>query len=325
MQHLEFLSIVIPVYNSQETIGPLVDICFKELGSSFRKMEVILVNDGSYDLSHERCLEAVNRHPGKVRYLTLSRNFGEHSAVMCGLNHVSGDCAAIIDDDFQNPPQEIVRMVECLSSGHDVVYSYYEEKKHSILRNRGSRFNDFIACMLLKKLRDLYLSSFKVMNRFLIDTIVQYKGPYPYIDGLVLRSTNSIGTCKCRHEERREGQSNYTFRKLIRLWLNMFTSFSVVPLRASAIVGLCLSILAGLLTVLFVVARFRGGFFFAQEIPPGWASTIIMVTFFSGIQLCLLGLVGEYLGRMFMTLNRKPQFIVREDFGKNEDELSHGG
>jgi undecaprenyl-phosphate 4-deoxy-4-formamido-L-arabinose transferase len=206
-------------------------------------------------------------------------------------------------------------MVEKLREGYDVVYSYYEAKKHHWFRNLGSWFNDRIATWLLKKPKGLYLSSFKVMNGFLARTIIEYDGPYPYIDGLILRSTNSIAKVACRHEDRRAGRSNYTLQRLVLLWLNMFTSFSVVPLRVGAFLGMFMSVIGLLLAVFFALSWTYGGILFQQTIPPGWGSTIVVITVFSGVQLCVLGMIGEYLGRMFLTGNRQPQFVARETYG----------
>ncbi len=308
------LSVVIPVYNSEDTIAALVDKLFEELEGKFDQLEVILVNDDSQDDSHSQCLKTFEKYSGKVKYFQLSKNFGEHSAVMCGLSHVSTECVAIIDDDFQNPPEEIIKLVDELRQGFDVVFSSYDKKHHHFCRNLGSKFNDIVASYLLKKPKNLYLSSFKVMNKFLVDTIIKYQGPYAYIDGLILRTTNNIGTCLCRHEKRSVGKSNYTLRKLVQLWLNMFTGYSLVPLRISTLMGLFVSGFGVLLTIFFIMVKFSGGLIFAQKIPPGWASTITVITFFSGVQLCVLGVLGEYLGRLFLTVNKQPQFIVRKSY-----------
>lgn len=303
-----------PVYRSEATIGRLVDTVVETLGP--RLWEIILVNDGSPDNSHRVILDAMQRHPGVIRYVRLYRNFGEHNAVMCGLNYVTGDCVAIIDDDFQNPPAEILALVETLFEGdYDVVYSYYEKKQHSLFRNLGSRVNDLAATLLLDKPRDLYLSSFKVLRAELARLIVQYRGPFPYIDGLILRTTTHVGRQLVRHETRAEGRSSYTLRKLIHLWLNMFTGFSVVPLRIAAFLGLSISFLAMLMVIYFVVIRFTGPLFLNENLPPGWTSTITAITFFAGLQLSVLGIVGEYLGRLFLTTNGQPQFIVRDTAG----------
>lgn len=220
------LSVVVPVYNGARTVGPLVERLHEHLASRY-ELEVVLVNDGSPDDdSADVCRGLALRLPW-VRFVDLARNFGEHNAVMAGLNHCSGDAAVIMDDDFQNPPAEVVKLVERLDEGYDVVFSRYEEKKHHPLRNLGSRFNDAVANLVLDKHSDLYLSSFKALNRFLIDEIIRYPGPYPYVDGLILRTTRHYATQTVEHVERQHGRSGYTARKLVRLWLAMFTNFSV--------------------------------------------------------------------------------------------------
>jgi len=310
------LSVLIPVYNGAATIGSLVDSVVATLGSRFEELEIVAVNDGSPDDSHAVLLEAVRRHPRILKYVRLARNFGEHNAVMCGLHYVTGDCVAIIDDDFQNPPAEIPRLVEKLQEGYDVVYSYYGKKRHSWIRNLGSRFNDLVATWLLGKPKGLYLSSFKVLNAFMVRTLIQHEGPFPYLDGIILRSTRLIGQQLCEHQSRSVGESNYTLRRLIALWLNMFTGFSLTPLRVASVLGFVMS-LAGIgLGVLFTVSRLTGGVFMKRAVPPGWASLIVCVTVFAGLQLCVLGVMGEYLGRMFQTTNRAPQFIVRDVHGE---------
>jgi glycosyltransferase involved in cell wall biosynthesis len=306
------ISVLIPVFNSQGTIGKLVDEVVATLHGRYPELEIVLVNDGSIDDSHRVLCETVDRHPETVRYIKLARNFGEHNAVMCGLHYVSGDCVAIIDDDFQNPPDQIIRLMDKLQEGYDVVYSYYAKKRHSWFRNVGSSFNDWVATRLLNKPRGLYLSSFKVLNRFLIDAVIKYQGPYPYLDGLILRSTSSIGQQLCEHSKRAEGESNYTLARLLRLWLNMFTGFSIVPLRLASILGLIMSTVGFALALLFIYSWMVGGIFRKGAFPPGWASLIVCITIFAGLQLSVLGTIGEYLGRVFQTLNRAPQFVVRE-------------
>jgi len=305
-------SILIPVYNGQRTIGRLVDALVQTLGPHFERLEIVLVDDGSRDRSRDAALQAVARHPEIVRYIGLSRNFGEHNAVMCGLNHITGDCVVIMDDDFQNPPSEAKALIDKLEDGHDVVYSRYEKKKHSAFRNFGSRFNDWVAGRVLNKPVDLYLSSFKAMNAFLVKQVTQYAGPYPYLDGLVLQFTSKIGTQVVHHVEREEGQSNYNLVRLLRLWANMLTTCSVIPLRVASVIGLGMSLVGACLAVFFVVSYLTGGILSSRPFPPGWASLIVCVTVFAGMQLCVLGMIGEYLGRLYLMQNRLPQYAVRE-------------
>ena len=300
------ISVVIPVYNGARTIGPLVARLLDVLPA--RDLQVVLVDDGSLDASDEVCRSLAACHAGVVTYVKLGRNFGEHNAVMAGLWHVRGDYTVIMDDDFQNPPEEVVRLVDhARRRGYDVVYTFSAVKHHHWLRNLGSRLNDRVANFMLDKPPHLYLSSFKCLSRFLVDQILRYRGPYPYLDGLALRCTRNIGTIEVRHAPRREGRSNYTRRKLLRLWLNMFVNFSVMPLRVSTVVGLACSVLGlGLGFEALVERLVRPG------LPIGWASVIVPVVLFSGVQLVMLGLLGEYLGRLFLTENQTPQFVVRE-------------
>lgn len=315
------VSIVVPVYKSEATIEKLVDVTVETLSSLYPELEIILSNDGSPDNTHECALRAYKKYPHIVKYIHLARNFSEHNAVMCGLNYVTGDCVAIIDDDFQNPPSEVIKLVEKLKEGYDVVYSYYDEKKHHWFRNFGSKFNDWFATKLLKKPAGLYLSSFKVMHISLVKNVIKYSGPFPYIDGILLRATNRIGTQLVDHQDRQEGQSNYNLVKLISLWLNMFTGFSIVPLRVASFFGIVMSVLTPILILFYVISYKVGGIFVKQIIPPGWASLIIIINFFGGIQLLVLGIVGEYIGRLFLTANQSPQFLVREEFidGKSNE------
>ncbi len=308
------VSVLIPVYNSEQTIGHLVNEVVKTIRPQFEELEIVLVDDGSLDRSHEVICEAVTRHSGIVKYVRLARNFGEHSAVMCGLHHTTGDCVAIIDDDFQNPPDQILRLVNKLQEGYDVVYSIYAQKHHNWPRNVGSEFNDWIATRMLSKPPGLYLSSFKVLNRFLVDCVIRYEGPFPYLDGLILRSTASIGQQVCEHAERVMGRSNYTLRRLVRLWLNMFTGFSITPLRIASLLGFLMSGTGFFLAAFFLVSWSVGGIF-QPHFPPGWASLIVCLTIFAGLQLSVLGMIGEYLGRVFQTMNRSPQFVVRQTVG----------
>lgn len=270
------------------------------------ELEIVLVNDGSPgDDSDEVCARLAAGDPG-VRFVDLSRNFGEHNAVMAGLRHASGDVAAIIDDDFQNPPSEVLRLLDKLEQGYDVVYARYGQKRHGRLRNLGSRFNNLVATVMIPKPLGLYLSSFKVISRFVIDEITRYDGPYPYIDGLILQVTRRYATVDVRHAPRQEGRSGYTVRKLVSLWLNMFTNFSILPLRIATLLGFLFAALGLVLGTIFLVQRLRD-----PTIPAGWASIIVSLFIVSGVQLFAIGMVGEYVGRLFLNVSRKPQYVIR--------------
>jgi undecaprenyl-phosphate 4-deoxy-4-formamido-L-arabinose transferase len=313
------ISIVIPVYRGANSIGPLVNRLIDILGKGPHRLQIVLVNDGSPDNSHEVCRSLHATFPDIVTYVKLAKNFGEHRAVMAGLHHARGDYVVIMDDDFQNPPDEVSRLIDhARANDFDIVYTYYRRKHHHWFRNLGSKLNDLVANFMLEKPKGLYLSSFKCLSQFTVREILKYKGPYPYIDGLALRCTRNIGTIEVRHEPRREGRSNYTFRKLVSLWLSMFVNFSVMPLRVSTIMGLIVSAL-GFLFAIYVV----GEKILRPDTPIGWTSGIVAIMLFSGVQLVILGLIGEYLGRLFLSNNETPQFVVREVF-ENREQPSAG-
>lgn len=308
------VTIVIPVFNGAQTISKLADELIRNLYPD--NLELVLVNDGSQDRSHEECREIADRYGGIVKYVRLAKNFGEHNAVMAGLNYAKGDYVVVMDDDFQNPPSEVVRLVdEAIEGNYDVVYSYYEKKKHNLVRNMGSKFNDLIANIMLKKPKDLYLSSFKCLNRFAAQEIIKYKGPFPYIDGLVLRATRNISKVLVRHEKREKGRSNYNLKKMVALWMNMFVNFSVVPLRVSTWLGFIFSFIGIILSLVTVYEKFV-----RPDVPLGWPSLIIVIVMFSGTQLLILGILGEYLGRLFLMDNMTPQYVVREMLGHEKND-----
>lgn len=231
------ISIAIPVYNSEQTIGRVTEELIKTLGNQY-ELEIVLVNDSSGDRSEEVCFQLCRKYPSILKFYSLAKNVGEHNAVMAALNQVTGEYTVIMDDDFQNPVSEVQKLLSYIQENdYDVVYTFYEKKQHSFFRNLGSRFNDRMANIMLQKPRDLYLSSFKVLNLFLVKEIIKYDLPFPYIDGLILRTTSKIGKLKVMHAKRKEGKSGYTLRKLVSLWMNMFTNFSILPLRISVIVG----------------------------------------------------------------------------------------
>jgi polyisoprenyl-phosphate glycosyltransferase len=305
------VSIVIPVYNAARVIERLVTSINSQLSSL--DFEIVLVNDGSSDDSDKVCSDIASQDP-KVKFINLSRNYGEHNAVMAGLNYCTGDYAVFLDDDFQNPPGEIVKLVNKITEGYDVVFSYYEKKEHHFFRNLGSKINNYLASFLLHKPKDLYLSSFKVINRFMIDEIIKYQGSYPYIDGIILRSTDKYSAIPVSHNPREEGKSGYTFRKLMSLWLNMFTSFSILPLRIATVLGFIFSMIGLILSIVFVIEKINN-----PVLPIGWATVTVSIFILGSVQLFAIGMIGEYLGRLFLNSSGKPQYIIRTKINCNED------
>jgi undecaprenyl-phosphate 4-deoxy-4-formamido-L-arabinose transferase len=299
------LSIVIPVYNGARSIGELVR-AIEDLRVEGGH-EIVLVDDGSPDGSFGICATLVENARVPITLVSLARNYGEHNAVLAGLRHANGAHVITMDDDLQNPPKEIKRLLafaQC--SGKQVIYTYYEEKHHPAWRNLGSRFTDRVADFVLEKPKGLYLSSFRCMNAFVVREISRYEGPFPYIDGLILQVTHDIGGLRVQHLPRAIGRSNYTLRRLMRLWVSMFVNFSVMPLRISTVAGFVFSGLGAIGGAMAI------GEALLYSPPAGWASLMAAVLLLSGVQLVILGLVGEYLGRLYLTVNGKPQSVVRE-------------
>ena len=301
------VTICIPVYNGALTIAALVQEVVKELTPHY-KIEIVLVNDYSRDNSDAVCKELA-RSNSFVKYISLRKNFGEHNAVMCALNYATLDYAVIIDDDFQNPPREIRALVEEARKGYDVVYSAFREKQHGKFRNLGSRFNDRLATWLLEKPADLYLSSFKAIHGDVVKRIILYKGPSPYIDGLILRETRNISSVVVQHDARKEGESNYTLGKLVALWLNMFINFSLMPLRLFSLFGVFVILFSFLAAVIFIIQKL-----FDPTSQMGWTSVMVSILFFSGVQIVFLGMIGEYIGKTYLHASGTPQWAVKEEF-----------
>lgn len=290
------LSVVIPVYHGAITITQLVENVQEQLRP--HDFEIILINDGSKDDSEKVCL-GLSEQFQNITFLSLRKNFGEFNAVMCGLNYAKGDYTVIIDDDFQNPPSEIIKLLETAQTGDfDVVYGQYDEKKHNNFRNFGSWFVNQITTSLFKKPQDLYLSSFKLIKNDVVEEICKYKGPYPYIDGLIFNITDNIGKITVLHNDRHHGESNYTAKKLASLFLNIIFGYSLLPVRLAMFLGFLSTFVAMILSIL--------QFLDIVDYPIR-----LVVLFVGGVQLISIGIVGEYIGKTFLTQSNTPQYSLK--------------
>jgi undecaprenyl-phosphate 4-deoxy-4-formamido-L-arabinose transferase len=299
------LSIVVPVYRGAATVGLLVEALseLRPVGG----LEIVLVNDGSPDNSAEVCREIKRNATVPLTYIEHARNFGEHNAVMTGLRHARGAYVITMDDDLQNPPEEVIKLYDhARLGGWDVVYTRYAKKEHEGWRNLGSRFANGVADLLLDKPKGLYLSSFRCMSALAVHEVTKYRGPYPYVDGLLMQVTQRLDSIEVKHLPRAEGRSNYTLKRLVLLWLNLATNFSVLPLRLAILAGVAMGFV-GLLGALLVIVEAIMG-----ETPSGWASTMSIMLLIAGVQFLILGVLGEYVGRAFLSANGKPQGVVRE-------------
>ena len=300
------LSFVIPLYRSAETIGAVVR-AIEELPIEGGH-EIVLVNDGSPDGTADVCRELVKNARVPITYVEHARNFGEHNAVLTGWRNARGAHLVNLDDDGQNPPVEAVRLWRhAQATGLDVVFGHYAVKQHSAWRNLGSWFTNRMTDWALDKPPGFYLSSFRCVTAFVAKEVVSYPGPYPYIDGLLLQVTQRIGSIAVKHEARVAGESTYTLSRLLRLWLSAWINFSVQPLRVATVLGLIIAAVG--MVALGAVAWL---WWVGQGPATGWGWLMAAMLIFSGTQLVLLGLIGEYVGRMFLAVNQRPQSVVRD-------------
>lgn len=300
------LSFVIPLYNSAETIEPLVQTI--QALTVEGGHEIVLVNDGSRDATAEVCRRLVAAAKIPILYIEHARNYGEHNAVLTGWRKANGAHIVNLDDDGQNPPDEAVRLWRhAKETGLDVVFGHYAVKQHSAWRNFGSWFTNRMTDWAIDKPRGFYLSSFRCVTAFVARQVSTYTAPFPYLDGLILQVTQRLGSIEVRHDARQAGASGYTFRRLVRLWLSAWVNFSVLPLRVATVLGLFIAAVG-------IVALGGVVWLWWNDKGPaygfGWLMSALLI--FSGAQLLMLGLIGEYVGRMFLAVNQRPQAVVRE-------------
>ena len=318
MKEIKKISFVIPCYNSSKTIGNVIaEIKDTMVKLSKYEYEIILVNDCSPDNTFE-VIEKLCEENNNICGVNLAKNFGQHGALMAGFHQVTGDVLVCLDDDGQTPADEVGKLLEKIEAGDDVVYASYAHKKHSLFRNFGSFVNEKMAQFLLGKPKELYVSSYFAARRFVVNEMLKYENAYPYVIGLVLRTTKKISNVPVNHREREVGQSGYTLGKLFALWFNGFTAFSTKPLRIATIGGSAFAILGFIYGIYTVIKKFIN-----PAVPVGFSSMMSALMFIGGVMMLMLGLIGEYIGRMYICMNNAPQFVVRDlieiSGGKNSD------
>ena len=308
-------SFVIPCYNSSESIRHVVELTMEKMEKRNRRgFECVRVNDYSSSPKTMPVLKKLAEEYPCVTVLNLAKNAGQHNAIMAGLNYAKGDILIGMDDDMQTHPSQLPYLFEELEKGYDIVYGYYPEKKHSAFRNFGSWVNYISVRILIGKPKELKTSSYWVARKFVRDSVIEYQAPYAYIQGLFLRTTRNISCIPIQHFQREEGESNYTFKRLLKLWSNII-GFSITPLRLTEYCGFGLSLLSIIAAVVVLIRKILN-----PAMALGWPSLMIVICFFSGIQLMFLGLIGEYIGRMFLGLNRQPQYVIREVIRQESEE-----
>lgn len=301
------VSFVIPCYRSEHTITKVIaEIDEKMKEMTAYEYDIFLVNDCSPDDTFGVIRKLCNERED-IKGINFARNFGQHAALMAGLRFSDGDYVVCLDDDGQTPANEVDKLLNKLDEGYDAVYAKYEHKQHSAFRNFGSKVNELMTRIMLEKPAELYVSSYFAVKRFVVDEMIKYENSYPYVIGLVLRTTRNITNVVANHRERKEGRSGYTIKKLLGLWFNGFTAFSVKPLRIATAVGFiaaCTGFIYGIYTIIKRLIN--------PAVPMGFSAMMSALVFFGGMIMIMLGLIGEYIGRIYISMNNSPQYVIRE-------------
>lgn len=303
------ISFVIPCYKSTNTIGKVVEEIKANVKEKIKcDYEIILVNDASPDDTF-LTLKSLAEKDKKIKAINLAKNSGQASATMCGFKYATGDFIAVGDDDMQTPFNMTDKLLdELLDKNYDVVCGkYINRDQKSAVRNLGSKLSIKMSEMVLEQPKDLYMSAFLVARRFIVEEMLRYQNPYPYIIGLLLRTTRNIGNVEVEQRDRGYGNSGYNLKKLISLWMNGFTTFSIKPLRISSFLGFVCSALGFIYGIITIIRKFT-----VPNIVLGWSGLASILLFIGGIIMLMLGMIGEYIGRIYISINNSPQYVVKE-------------
>jgi len=314
MQQVD-ISVVIPVYKGSDSLKELYDRLKDTLEKITQNFEIILIDDCSPDHSLN-IIKEIHQQDLRVKFISLMRNFGQHNAIMCGFNYAQGDYVITMDDDLQNPPEEIMELLNKIKEGFDAVIGRPKEKKHAAYRNVGSFLVGKSFKVIFGKPEDIKMSSFRVLSRELVHAIIAVKTPNPMVDALILSNTLNLANVDVKHDERRFGKSNYSLSKSIKLALDLLVNYSTIPLRVISLNGFVFALI-GLLLGIYVIAMKLSGAFPVE----GWTSVISLLSIFSGVIMMSFGVVGEYLARIIGEVAYFRQFSIKESsFTRRNDE-----
>ena len=307
------ISVVIPCYNSEKTIAKVVEMTLLQFQShEDYDCEFILVNDGSSDGTYREIYRLGQKYPF-VKGVDLYRNFGQHNALLAALHFATGDLVMGMDDDMQTHPSQIFKLVDKIKEEYDLVYGHYDKSENSTLKNLSSRINEISSRILLGRPKNISSSNFWIITKEVALETVKYDSYNPYIDGIFYRTTHNIANVEIQHYKREIGSSGYTFRKLLRLWL-AYWNYSVVPLRISSVLGFLVAIIGFCATIVLIINKILN-----PTMVLGWSSLACLLCLFFGITLMLIGVLGEYIGKIILTVNHTPQFIVRSAINIHSD------
>ncbi len=308
------VSFVIPCYRSANTIAGVVDEIKNTMATIGHEYEIVLVNDSSPDDTFSVIRELVKANEN-VTGIDLAKNFGQHCALMAGMRQTSGDVVVCLDDDGQTPADEVGKLLNKLDEGFDVCYASYGKKQHSGFRNFGSKINELMTRVMLGKPKELYVSSYFAAKRFVVDDMLRYEQSYAYVIGLVLRATKNVTNVEVKHRARTEGTSGYTLKKLFALWFNGFTAFSIKPLRIATFIG-CMCAGTGFLYGIYTIIKKL----VLVDVQAGFSALMSVLVFVGGMIMLMLGLIGEYVGRIYICMNNSPQYVIREIVANDKEK-----
>ncbi len=310
-------SVVIPVFNSEKIVATTVKGLLDVREKYGLDLEIILVNDGSQDNSWEVIRDLAEKYR-KVTAINLLKNFGQHNAVLCGFAYSSGDYVITMDDDMQNPPEEIIKLINAVEQNdYDLVFGKFKRKRHSFVRRMGTKIVNYLNRKIFGKPKDIVLSNFRIIKRRVVELVLQHDTPYPYIPGLLLMYSSDIANVEVEHKPRLVGKSNYNISRILALVSRILINYSSFPLKVLSFSGLIISLMAFLIGLFYLLkALFKG------ISVPGWTTLVVLLSFFSGFIIGLLGLIGEYLARILEQISHKKSYVVkqvvkREDNGQN--------
>lgn len=310
---MSLVSYVIPCYRSEKTLPKVIEEIIQTMKTLPQyEFEIILVNDSSPDGTRETIRTLCNQYRN-VKGIDLAKNFGQHAALMAGMRFTRGDIVVCMDDDGQTPADEVGKLLGKLEEGYDAVYASYGKKKHSLFRNFGSKVNELMTRVMLGKPKTLAVTSYFAVKRFVVEEMIRYEHSYPYVIGLVLRSTKNITNVEVLHRAREEGTSGYTLKKLLSLWFNGFTAFSIIPLRVATVIG-SLCAFSGFAYGIYTIIKKL----VLVNVEAGFSALMSVLVFMGGMIMLMLGMIGEYVGRMYICMNCSPQYVIREMMGQEE-------
>lgn len=315
MSDNRLISFVIPCYRSEKTVESVVkeikETIATRTGYSY---EIVLVNDCSPD-NVWSVISKLSEKDEHIIGINLSKNFGQHSAILAGYHYVSGEIVVNLDDDGQTPANEVFKLIDKMDEGYDLVYASYGEVHQNFIRRMGSKFAKAMSDYMFDIKGDKNQgSSYYAAKKFVIDELIKYENPYPYMGGLLLRVTRNTGFVFVQHRDRMEGVSGYSFKGLVNLWLNGFTAFSIKPLRLGSYIGFFFALIGFVFALITIIRKL----FITPQMEAGWSSTISILLIVGGTIMVMLGLIGEYVGRIYICINNSPQFVIKEIVGTDK-------